>query len=150
MNIEKRNKFAEVLLNAYNAGILKIVWSASGFTIAVDSKRKELIPEVNDEEFVDYAFSVIKKVIDLADGREEAEEKEQDLETARLIFDLEADLIAHRSEENPINIEANSAILKIVTEKNDIETSHTFEISRRDLDDMLNKLVELKEKIDVL
>lgn len=172
MNIEKRNKFAEVLLNAYNAGILKIVWSASGFTIAVDSKRKELIPEVNDEEFVDYAFSVIKKVIDLADGREEAEEKEQDLETARLIFEkesdlkhhlfikrnskidcfklLEADLIAHRSEENPINIEANSAILKIVTEKNDIETSHTFEISRRDLDDMFNKLVELKEKIDVL
>lgn len=59
-------------------------------------------------------------------------------------------MIAHRSEENPINIEANSAILKIVTEKNDIETSHTFEISRRDLDDMLNKLVELKEKIDVL
>ena len=70
MTAEKRNKYAEVLLDSYNAGIFKIVWSSSGFTIAVDSKRKELIPEVNDEEFIDYAFSVIKIVIDLADGRE--------------------------------------------------------------------------------
>ena len=63
---------------------------------------------------------------------------------------LEYELIAHRSEEKPINIEANSAILKIVTEKNDMEDSHAFEISRRDLDAMINKLMELKEKIDVL
>ena len=55
MTAEKRNKYAEVLLDSYNAGIFKIVWSSSGFTIAVDSKRKELIPEVNDEEFIDYA-----------------------------------------------------------------------------------------------
>ena len=171
MTAEKRNKYAEVLLDSYNAGIFKIVWSSSGFTIAVDSKRKELIPEVNDEEFIDYAFSVIKIVIDLADGRETAEEKERDLEVARLIFEkeydlknhlfikrncktdcfklLEYELIAHRSEENPINIEANSVILKIVTEKNDAENSHAFEISRRDLEDMINKLVELKEKIDI-
>ena len=71
------------------------------------------------------------------DGREIAEEKTQDLEIAQLIFEkeydlknhlfikrnskidcfklLEYELIAHRSEEKPINIEANSAILKIVT-----------------------------------
>ena len=172
MTEEKRSKFIEALLEAYNAGIFKIVWSSSGFTMALDSKRKELIPEINDEEFVDYAFSIIKTVIDLADGREIAEEKTQDLEIAQLIFEkeydlknhlfikrnskidcfklLEYELIAHRSEEKPINIEANSAILKIVTEKNDMEDSHAFEISRRDLDAMINKLMELKEKMDDL
>lgn len=31
-----------------------------------------------------------------------------------------------------------------------MEDSHAFEISRRDLDAMINKLMELKEKIDVL
>lgn len=172
MTTEKRSKFIETLLEAYNTGIFKIVWSSSGFTMAVDSKRKELIPEINDEEFVDYAFSIIKMVIDLADGREIAEEKTRDLELARLIFEkeddlrnhlfikrnskmdcfklLEYELIAHRSEENPINIEANSAIVRIVTEKNDMEDSHAFEISRRDLNAMINKLMELKEKIDIL
>ena len=39
MTEEKRSKFIEALLEAYNAGIFKIVWSSSGFTMALDSER---------------------------------------------------------------------------------------------------------------
>lgn len=172
MDTGRKNNYAEILLDAYNKGIFKIVWGSSGFMMAVDSKRKDFIPEVQKEDFVNYAFSVIKKVIDIADGRERYEESEPDIETARYIYEREYDLknhlfikrnskidcfkmleyeiIAHRSEENPINIEADSAILRVAMEKNDEETSHTFEISRRDLNDIIDKLMELKEKMDIL
>ena len=36
----------------------------------------------------------------------------------------------------------------MTTEKDDEDVSFTFEISRRDLEDMIENLIELKEKID--
>ncbi len=172
MDKEKRNKYSEILLNAYQNNIFKIVWSTSGFSMAIDSKRKEMIPEVKDEDFVEYAFSIIKMVIDLAEEKEIDEKYEGDLETAKIIFDKERDLknhlyikrnskidcfklldyeiISHRNEDNPTDIEATSAIVKIVIEQEDDETSYTFETSRRDLEDIIDKLVELKEKLDII
>lgn len=38
----------------------------------------------------------------------------------------------------------------MIIEKEDDVTSHTFEISRRDLEDIIDKMVELKEKIDII
>lgn len=172
MDKEKRNKYSEVLLNAYQNGVLKIVWSTSGFSMAIDSKRKEMIPEIKEEDFVEYAFSIIKMVIDLVEKREIDEKYKDDLETAQIIFDKEHDLknhlyikknskihcfklleyeiISHRSEDNPTDIEATSAILKMVIEKEDDETTYAFETSKRDLEDIIDKLVELKEKIDTI
>ena len=125
MDKEKRNKYSKVLLNAYQEGVFKIVWSTSGFSMAVDSKRKEMIPEIKKEDFVEYAFSIIKMVVDLAEERKTDEKYEGDLETAQTIFAKEHDLknhlyikknskidcfklleyeiISHRSEDNPKN-----------------------------------------------
>ena len=172
MDKEKRIKYSEALLNAYQNGVLKIVWSTSGFSIAIDSKRKETIPEIEEEEFVEYVFSVIKIIIDLAEEKEIDESYKNDLETAKKIFDKEHDLknhlyikrnskidcfklleyeiISHRSEDNPSNIGATSAIVKMVIEKGDDESTCTFEISTRDLEDMIAKLVEIKEKIEMI
>ncbi len=52
MDKEKRNKYSKVLLNAYQEGVFKIVWSTSGFSMAVDSKRKEMIPEIKKEDLI--------------------------------------------------------------------------------------------------
>ncbi len=172
MNKEKRNKYSEVLLNAYQNGVFKVVWSTSGFSMAIDSKRKEMIPEIKEEDFVEYAFSIIKMVIDLAEERKIDEKYEGDLEIAQIIFDKEYDLknhlyikknskincfklleyeiISHRSEDNPIDIMATSAIVKMIIEKEDDETTYAFETSRRDLENIIDKLVELKEKIDII
>ena len=172
MDNEKKNKYAEVLLNAYQNGVFKIVWSTSGFSMAIDPKKKEMLPEVKEEDFVTYAFSIIKLVIGLAEGKKIDETCEVDLEIAQFIFEKEHDLknhlyikknskidcfklleyeiISHRNEENPVNIEATSAIVKVVVEKDDNETSYTFETSKRDLEDIIEKLIELKEKIDII
>ncbi|MCI8591305.1 MAG: hypothetical protein HFI88_02930 [Lachnospiraceae bacterium] len=172
MDKEKRNKYSKVLLNAYQEGVFKIVWSTSGFSMAVDSKRKEMIPEIKKEDFVEYAFSIIKMVVDLAEERKTDEKYEGDLETAQTIFAKEHDLknhlyikknskidcfklleyeiISHRSEDNPIDVEATSAILKMVIEKENDETTYAFETSKRDLEDIIDKLVELKEKMDMI
>ena len=161
-----------MLLNAYQEGVFKIVWSTSGFSMAVDSKRKEMIPEIKKEDFVEYAFSIIKMVVDLAEERKTDEKYEGDLETAQTIFAKEHDLknhlyikknskidcfklleyeiISHRSEDNPIDVEATSAILKMVIEKENDETTYAFETSKRDLEDIIDKLVELKEKMDMI
>lgn len=45
MDGERKNKYSEILLNAYQNGVLKIIWSTSGFSMAVDSNRKEMIPK---------------------------------------------------------------------------------------------------------
>ena len=58
--------------------------------------------------------------------------------------------MSYRSKENPADIKATAAIMKIVTEKEDDETSCVFEISKRDLEDMIDRLIELKEKMDVI
>lgn len=172
MDKEKKIKYSEALLNAYQNGVLKIVWSVSGFSIAIDSKRKETIPEIKEEEFVEYAFSVIKIIIDLAEEKEIDENYKNDLETAKKIFDKEHDLknhlyikknskidcfklleyeiISHRSEDNPTNIEVTSAIIKMVIERGDDESTYTFETSRRDLEDIIAKLIEIKEKIEMI
>ncbi len=172
MNIEEKNKYAEILLNAYNGGLLKIVWSTSGFLLGIDPKGKELLPELKEKDFVDYAFSIIKIVLDLAEEKEKNDISENDLETAKEIYIQEKDLknhifvkrnskincfkllesqiISYRNDEDPKKIDANSAILKMVTEKDDEDTSYTFEISRRDLENVLDSLMELKEKMDLI
>lgn len=172
MDKEKRKKYSEALLNAYQNGVFKIVWNTSGFSMAIDSKRKEMISEVKEEDFIEYAFSIIEMVIDLAEEREIGETYEGDLETAKIIFDKEHDLknhlyikknskidcfkllnyeiISHRNADKPKDIEATSAIVKMVIEKEGDETSYAFETSRRDLEDIIKNLVELKEKIDMV
>ncbi len=50
-----------------------------------------MIPEVKEEDFVEYAFSIIKMVIDLAEEREIDAKYKGDLETAKIIFDKERD-----------------------------------------------------------
>ena len=172
MDNEKRKIYSEVLLNAYQNGVFKVIWSTSGFSMAIDSKKKEMIPEIKEEDFVEYAFSIIKMVIDLAEEKKTNEKYEGDLKIAQIIFDKEHDLknhlyikrnskidyfklleyeiISHRSEDNPTDIEATSAIIKMVIEKEDDETTYVFETSKRDLEDIIDKLVELKEKIDVI
>ncbi len=172
MDQEKRSRYAEILLNAYQNDIFKIVWSTSGFSMAIDSKKKDMLPELKEEEFIEYAFSIIKMVIDLAEDRVANEKYEGDLKIAQAIFEKEHDLknhlyikrnskmdcfklleyeiISHRNKENPANIEATSAIIKMMIEKEDNETVYAFETSRRDLEDMINKLIELKEKVDTI
>lgn len=172
MNKEKTKEYAELLLSAYQNGILKIIWSESGFSMMIDPKRKDMFSQVKEDDFVDYAFSIIKMVIDLAEEREIDEKNADKLEVAKIIFDKEQDLknhlyikrnskidcfklleyeiISHRSKENPINIEASSAILNMVVDEKNNEATYIFEVSRRDLEDIINKLIELKEKIDTI
>ncbi len=172
MDKEKRDKYAEAMIRAYQNGVFKIIWSVSGFSMVIDSKRKELIPEVKEEDFVEYAFSIINMVVDLAEERAIDEKYEEDLEIAKLIFEKEYDLknhlyikknskidcfkvleyeiISHRNEEDPTKIEATSAIVKMIIENEDEETLDTFEVSRRDLDDIIDKLTELKDKIEII
>lgn len=172
MNKDKRDKYAEVLLNAYNSGLFKIVWNTSGFSLGIDPKRKELIPELKEKEFIEYAFSIVKIVVDLAEDKDVGDMPENDLATAKVIYEqendlknhlyikrnskincfklLESQIISYRNEENPKEIEANSAIIKVVMEKDDDDTSYTFEISRRDLGNIIDNLIELKEKLDYL
>ena len=173
MDKEIKKKYAEVLLNAYQNGIMKIVWSTSGFSIVVDSKKRKTIPELNQEEFIEYVFSIIKTVADLAEQGEEVSVKDEaDLKIAKAILEKEDDLknhlyikkhsnmecfkllnyeiISHRNEDNPIKIEANSAILKISSDMDEKENVHLFEISRRDLKEILDKLYELKEKMETI
>ncbi len=170
MDYENRDKYREVLLNAYQSEILKIVWSTSGFAMAVAPEGMKIFPEMKEKDFREYVFSIIKLVIGLAENREMDEKDEDKLEIAKIIFEKEYDLknhlyikksskiecftlleyeiISHRNLENPTEIEATSAIIKIVTEEDDEENTYKFEVSRRDLEDMINQLDELKKKID--
>ena len=50
MNAEKKHQYAEALLQAYNSGVLKIVWNTAGFSLGVDPKRKEEIPELKEQK----------------------------------------------------------------------------------------------------
>ncbi|MDE5780615.1 MAG: hypothetical protein K2I03_03955, partial [Lachnospiraceae bacterium] len=145
MDKDKKSEYANLLLNAYNGGVLKIVWTTFGFSLGIDSKRKEQMTELKEKEFVDYAFSIVKIVVDLAEEKELEDIPEEDLETAKVIYNQEKDLkdhlyikrnskincfkllesqiISYRNEENPKEIEVNSAIIKIVTEKDDDDVS---------------------------
>ena len=164
--------YAEIFLNAYKRGLLRIIWSTSGFSLGIDSNRKESIPELRDKEFVEYVFSIIKIVIELADGREGQNIPEEDLEVAKVVYECEHDLknhlyikkhskiycfkllesqiIGYRDDENPKVTTAVSAILKLMTENGDDEESRSFEVSSRDIDDIIKTLTALKEKMDSL
>lgn len=43
-----------LLLTAYNEGIFKIIWNTSSFSIGVDYRRKDMFPELKDENFKEY------------------------------------------------------------------------------------------------
>lgn len=166
----KKNEYAKVLINAYNSGLLKIVWNTSGFSLGIDPKKKDLLPELKEKEFVEYVFSIIKIVASLAEDKEIEGVSEDDLTTAKDIYGKEGDLknhlyvkknskincfklletqiISYRSEENPKKVAANSAFLKIVAEKDDKDISYIFEISKRDLGELIEKLAGLKETMD--
>jgi hypothetical protein len=170
MSKDKKNEYAEILLNVYDAGLLKIVWNTSGFSLGIDPKRGELIPELKEKAFIDYAFSIVKIVVDLAEDKDMKDVPGDDLKIARTIYGqendlknhlyikrnskincfklLESQIISHRNEENPKEITANSAIIKMMLEKDDEDISYTFEISRRDLGYIIDDLIELTEKID--
>lgn len=172
MDIEKRNQYAEALLNAYQNEVLKIIWSTSGFSIAINQKKKELLPESKEEEFIEYTFAIAKMVIELAEGKHINKENEGDFKTALVIFENEFDLknhlyikknskldcyklleweiISHRNEDNPKDVEVTSAIIKMVIERDSDDISYSFEASRRDIEDMIAKLLELKEKMDLI
>ncbi|WP_300714816.1 hypothetical protein [uncultured Acetatifactor sp.] len=170
MDSDKKNEYTEMLLNAYNKGLLRIIWSTSGFSLGIETEKRDFIPELSEKAFVDYVFSVIKIVIDLAEGRNIDDISEEDLEVARAIYEqeddlknhlyikkhskihcfklLESQIISYRNDENPKETEAVSAILKLSTENGDDESSNAFEVSGRDLEYIIKYLTELKEKMD--
>ena len=170
--MDKNSVYSDTLLRAYSSGLLKISWNTTGFSIGIDPKRKDAVPELREKDFIDYAFSIIKIVVDLAEEKELNGIPDCDLETARKIYEQESDLkdhlyikrnskincfkllesqiISYRNEEDPKKTDANSAIIKLVTEKDDEDVSWAFEISRRDLGELINNLAELKEKIDAV
>ena len=63
---------------------------------------------------------------------------------------LESQIIGYRDDENPKVTTAVSAILKLMTENGDDEESRSFEVSSRDIDDIIKTLTALKEKMDSL
>lgn len=168
--MSKKNEYAKALVNAYSDGLLKIVWNTSGFSLGVDPQKKDLLPELKEKEFVEYVFSIIKIVAHLTEGKEGMGIPEDDLKIAKEIYAKESDLknhlyikknskincfklletqiISYRNEENPKEIAANSAILKMIAEKDDEDISSIFEISKRDLGELIEKLAGLKEMMD--
>lgn len=168
--MSKKNEYAKALVNAYSDGLLKIVWNTSGFSLGVDPQKKDLLPELKEKEFVEYVFSIVKIIAQLAEDKEGTGIPEDDLKIAKEIYAKESDLknhlyikknsnincfklletqiISYRNEENPKEIAANSAILKMIAEKDDEDISSIFEISKRDLGELIEKLAGLKEMMD--
>lgn len=168
--MDKKDKYAEILLTAYNKGIFKILWNTSSFSIGVNHKRKDMFPELKDEDFKKYILYIISIIKKMAEDKEIENLPEDDLKVAKEIYAQERDLknhlyikenskincfrflrtqiISYRNEENPKEIEANSAIIKMIMENDDDDKSYTFEVSRRDLGDIIEQLIELKEKMD--
>ena len=168
--MDKRNEYAQVLLNAYNEGIFKILWNTSSFSIGVDHRRKDMFSELKDEKFKKYIIYIISIVKEMAEDKEIENLPKDDLKVAKEISAQEKDLknhlyikenskincfrllktqiISYRNEENPKEIEPNSAIIKMIMENEDNDESYTFEVSRRDLEDIIEQLIELKEKMD--
>ena len=61
---------------------------------------------------------------------------------------LECQIISYRNDKNPKETDADSALIKIITEKDDKDSSVSFEISRRDLGEVITYLEEIKAKMD--
>lgn len=170
--MDKKKEYANVLLDAYHNNLFKIVWNTSGFSLGIDPKKRKMFPELKEKEFIEYAFSIIKIVADIAEDKVSEDISEDELKIAREIYNLENDLrnhlfikrnskincfrlletqiISYRNDENPREIEASSAIVKVIAEKDDDDISYAFEISQRDLDEILDNLIELKEKMESL
>lgn len=168
--MDKKDKYAEILLTAYNEGVFKILWNTSSFSIGVNHRRKDMFPELKDENFKKYIIYIISIIRRMAEDEEIENISENDLKVAKEIYAQEKDLknhlyvrenskincfrflqaqiISYRNEENPEKIEANSAIIKMAMENDDDDESYTFEVSRRDLEDIIEQLIELKEKMD--
>lgn len=169
---DKKENYAEVLLNAYNNKLLRIIWNTFGFSLGVDAKKEGLIPELKEEKFRQYAFMIIRTVAALAENEKIEDISEDDLKIAKAVYAQEKDLkkhlyikrnskvncfkflesqiISYRNEKNPAQIDADSAILNIKTEKDDEDSSISFEVSKRDLEDMIDHLTELKAKMDMI
>jgi hypothetical protein len=165
-----KNEYGNVLLNAYSSGLLKIVWNTSGFSLGIDQQKRDMLPELKEKKFIEYVFSIIKIVAHMAEDKESSDISEDKLKIAREIYNHEKDLknhlyikknskikcfrlletqiISYRNDKNPKEIEANSAIIKLMLEKDDDDISEAFEISRRDLDEIIDNLIELKDKMD--
>lgn len=170
MDRDNKKKYAEVLLHAYHNKILKIIWSAYGFSLGIDSEKEGLLPELKEKNFRQYAVSIIKIAADLAEGGPTENVSGDDLETAKAIYAQEMDLkkhlyikknskvdcfkhlecqiISYRNDKNPKETDADSALIKIITEKDDKDSSVSFEISRRDLGEVITYLEEIKAKMD--
>lgn len=170
--MDKKQEYSKILLNAYNNDLFKIIWNTSGFSLGIDSKRKDNFPELREKKFIEYAFSIIKIIADIADDNIDDNISEEDLKVAREIYNLEKDLknhlfikknskincfkfletqiISYRNDENPKEIMVNSAIIKILLEKDNDDSSCTFEVSKRDLEVIIDKLTELKDKMDII
>ena len=89
MKQEKKDKYAKVLLHVYQSGLLKIVWTISGFSLGMNPNGKEIVSELKEKEFIDYAFSIIKIVMELAEEETIEDVSETDLEIAREIYKQE-------------------------------------------------------------
>lgn len=164
--------YADILLSAYQQKILKIKWNKTGFTVAVDENKADLISEIGKDEFIDYTFRIVRRVVDLVEGKAITDLPEEDKKAAEYIYENEPDLrnhllvkknskldsfrgmetqiISYRKEFSPEEVEVSSAIVKITTEDSEIDKSTVFELSRRDLTELIEELIELKEKLDSL
>ena len=148
--------YADILLNAYQQKILMIKWNKTGFTVAVDETKADMISEIGKDEFLDYTFRIVRKVVDLVEGKSINEpdlknhlsvKKNSKLDSFR---GMETQIISYRKESSPEEVEVSSAIVKITTEDSETDKSTVFELSRRDLTELIEELIELKEKLDSL
>ncbi len=49
MKQEKKDKYAKVLLHVYQSGLLKIVWTISGFSLGMNPNGKEIVSELKEK-----------------------------------------------------------------------------------------------------
>lgn len=173
--MEKENKkiYSQRLLEAYRDEDLKLLWSTSGFSIAFNPQAKKEIKNLKNKEFVKYVFDICKVVSDIVQDNTLNEQIEaEDLEVANEIiseeFDLknhlyikkhatiecfkvfEYEIVSHMDIDNPTDIAASAAIIKIDTDLQDKDEKLIFEITRRDLKAFIAKLSELDLKLDLL
>lgn len=173
METEKKKTYSQLLLEAYGNDDLKVIWSTSGFAISINPQKKNEITEFKDKDFIKYIFDIFKNVSNIVEDIGVSEQiDEEDLETAKAIVKEESDLknhlyikkhasvecfkvfeyeiVSHMNNDDPTEIAASSAIIKIDADLQDKEEKLIFEISRRDVKELITKLTELDQKLDLL
>lgn len=50
--MDKKQEYSKILLNAYNNDLFKIIWNISGFSLGIDSKRKDNFPELREKNLL--------------------------------------------------------------------------------------------------